>query len=278
MRFNLNLKTKGFRGVIAILSLVALGTIAAAQEPAAKTTPSGPVERKSEQGEGLWRNFQFVVEAGAQIRNVDGDRPSKFEQWKSVREGVLFRRFAVRSNPAGERAYFYLAGRNPSERDQLYLLEGGCYGRFRTSATWSAQPFVYSRGATSLLTTSAPGVYAVPDAIQQNLQALDPPFTNATTTPNPALTNATAYDFPEAKARLHELSFDTNYQLRPNVAVGFRYLYEPFRLDDWQLNTVNAYPVDQLAPETDGRRFLLLDSRYTDHNAHVFSFYIRFGK
>ncbi|MDI1240935.1 MAG: MtrB/PioB family outer membrane beta-barrel protein [bacterium] len=92
-----------------------------------------------------------------------------------------------------------------------------------------------------------------------------------------ALLNATAYDFPEAEYRYQEFSIDSNYQIFRNVALGVRYLYEPFKMDDWQLNNLSPYPVDALAPEMDGRKFLLLDSRYTSHNGHIFSVYMRFG-
>jgi hypothetical protein len=98
------------------------------------------------------------------------------------------------------------------------------------------------------------------------------------TAPAPsAILNATAHPFPEAEYRLQEFSIDSNYQLSRNVALGIRYLYEPFKLDDWQLNNLSPYPVDRLAPEIDGRKFLLLDSRYSSHNGHIFSVYLRFG-
>ncbi len=98
-------------------------------------------------------------------------------------------------------------------------------------------------------------------------------------TPAPsAILNATAYPFPEVKTDFHEFTVDSNYQVKDNIAIGFRYLFEPYRLNDWQWNGLNPYPVDSLAPETDGRRFLITDSRYSSHNAHVFSLYIRFGK
>jgi MtrB/PioB family decaheme-associated outer membrane protein len=99
------------------------------------------------------------------------------------------------------------------------------------------------------------------------------------TAPSPInVLNAQAFPFPDAKSRYHEFNLDTNYQVSDRVALGLRYVYEPYRLDDWQWNSLSPYPVDQLAPETDGRRYLLLDSRYTSHNAHVVGVYLRFGK
>ena len=95
-----------------------------------------------------------------------------------------------------------------------------------------------------------------------------------------AFLNATAYPWPEARSNYHELTVDTNYQLSDNVALGFRYIFEPYRLDDFQWNGLNAYPYDRLPPEQQfpTTRPLLLDSRYSSHNAHLFSVYLRFQK
>jgi MtrB/PioB family decaheme-associated outer membrane protein len=201
-----------------------------AQQPSASPAPAVLDEKKSEPEArpGFWNNFHYIFEAGGQYRDVSGDRPSKFEEYKSVRQGFLFRRFNIVSNPAGERSYFYLSGRNVSERDQQYLLEGGSYGRFRTKASWNAQPLVYSRGSTTLLTTTAPGVYSVPDAIQLNLQTLDPPFTNATTTPNPALIAAvrsyisTSANTIDVRTQRQTLSFSQEISLTKNWTLRFR--------------------------------------------------------
>ncbi|MGQ0762099.1 MAG: MtrB/PioB family decaheme-associated outer membrane protein [Acidobacteriota bacterium] len=95
-----------------------------------------------------------------------------------------------------------------------------------------------------------------------------------------AALNATAFPWPDATSNYHELSVDTNYQLKDNLALGFRYIFEPYRLDDFQWNGLNAYPFERLTPEQQfpTTRPLLLDSRYSSHNAHVFSVYLRFQK
>lgn len=107
---------------------------------------------------------------------------------------------------------------------------------------------------------------------------------NRTNTTNPgtplanSLTNATAYPFPDVKTRFHEFNSDVSYQLTPNVAVGVRYLYEPYRLNDFEWNDLTPYPFNVLAPEYEGRRFLLLDSRYSGHTAHTVGIYLRLTK
>ena len=103
---------------------------------------------------------------------------------------------------------------------------------------------------------------------------------NLTTIAPTAILNATAFPFPDIKSNYHELNIDTNYQMSTNVALGFRYIFEPYRLNDFQWNSLNAYPFEDLPSEQQfpTTRPLLLDSRYSSHNAHVFSIYLRFQK
>lgn len=203
-----------------ILSLFVLSIFVPAQT-------ASPSPASDEIKPGFWDNFHFVAEAGGQYRDVSGERPSKFEEYKTVRKGAFFRRFSVISNPAGEKSYLYLSGRNPSENDQQYILNAGKYGRFRTEASWTAQPLVYSRGARSLLTTASPGVYTVSDAIQLDLQALDPPFTNATTTPNPALLAAVkgymaSSNVLDIKTNRQTITFRQEFNLTKDWKLRFR--------------------------------------------------------
>jgi MtrB/PioB family decaheme-associated outer membrane protein len=101
------------------------------------------------------------------------------------------------------------------------------------------------------------------------------------TTANPvtplanSLFNATAFAFPKLKNQFHEVRADASYQLRSNLALGLRYLYEPYRLSDFSWDPLSPYPLDELAPENSGPRFLLLDSRYTNYSANLISVYLR---
>jgi hypothetical protein len=65
--------------------------------------------------------------------------------------------------------------------------------------------------------------------------------------------------------------------MKSNWGLGFRYIYEPYRLDDFGWNGLSPYPISMLPAENDGRRFLLLDSRYSSYNANVVGFYLRFS-
>lgn len=53
-----------------------------------------------------------------------------------------------------------------------------------------------------------------------------------------AFLNAAAHPLPEVKSNYHELNVDTNYQLTTNLALGFRCIFEPYRLNDFQWNSL----------------------------------------
>lgn len=113
-------------------------------------------------------------------------------------------------------------------------------------------------------------------------------FSNAKTgfvTTNPgtplanSVLNAQAFPFPDVTTRFQEFNSDISYQFSDNWGIGFRYIFQPYKLDDFAWNTLSPYPINALpTSEQDGRRFLLLDSRYTDHKAHIIGFYVRFGR
>src|SRR5574341_866331 len=79
------------------------------------------------------RQFKTSFEIGGQIVDVSGERPSKFEETKRVREGFILR-------------------------------------KFRMTAEYTRFPHLYARGARSLLSYSGNGLLTVPDNIQQTLQ------------------------------------------------------------------------------------------------------------
>ncbi len=102
------------------------------------------------------------------------------------------------------------------------------------------------------------------------------------TTQNPnvvrsdAVNDATAFPWPDIKSRFHELRLETSYRFRPNLEAGVRYLFEPYRLDDFVWDTMRPYMFGFEAPENDARRFLFLDSRYGNTNAHLVGIYVKY--
>lgn len=147
---------------------------------------------------------------------------------------------------------------NRWNRDEMDVLDDFSVG----ITTWVAKDkmlldlhYVFSNAKTSFVTTN-PGT----------------PLANS-------VLNAQAFPFPDVKNRLHEFNSDVSYQVSDNWGIGFRYIYQPYSLDDFAWNSLSPYPINDLpAGEQDGRRFLLLDSRYTSHNAHIIGVYLRFGR
>lgn len=137
---------------------------------AGRAGESGTAQAQPDKPPSLWRQFRFTTEIGGQFVDLSGERPSKFEEFRQVREGFLFRKFRLSSNPEGSPSFFRLIGQGPSERDEHYLLDAGRYGVFRTTVEWQGLPHLYSRGSRSLFGQSAPGVFTIPDNIQQTIQ------------------------------------------------------------------------------------------------------------
>lgn len=123
-------------------------------------------------GKGLFSNLSLLIDIGGQARSVTGERPSKFEEYKRVREGFLFRRLRIASNPADSPKFFRLIGKGPSERDQQYLLDAGEYGKYRTTVEWGQLPKLFSRGSRTPYVDQGNGFLVVPDQIKATLQPL----------------------------------------------------------------------------------------------------------
>jgi MtrB/PioB family decaheme-associated outer membrane protein len=174
----------------ALLLLVVMPAVVCAQQPSANsiaspdknTKPAAGAEKKADTAKPAAQDrnktldqLRTTFEIGAQYVNLDGERPSKFEEYKRVRDGFLFRRFSVTANPEGSPYFLNLRGRGPSEIDQQYFLDAGKYGKFRTKLEWTALPHLYSTGSKSLFGSSDKGVLTIPDGVQSQLQnATDP--------------------------------------------------------------------------------------------------------
>ncbi len=229
MLFNIRNYVRALGGAAVLVSVAAIGSLVQAQTAAPSPAKSSKTQSGTTNAPDAQKvsDLNYVFEVGGQYRYVTGERPSKFEEYKNVRKGVLLRRGAIDYNPAGSPSYLTFAFRNASENDQQYRIEGGQYGRFRTTFTWNSYPLLYARGARSLFSSSVGGVYTVSDAIQTDLQNLDPPFVNAATTPNPALLTATrnylAATSPfDLKTQREILTFEQRFNITSHWSVRLR--------------------------------------------------------
>ena len=100
---------------------------------------------------------------------------------------------------------------------------------------------------------------------------------NPFTVDTESLLNATAFPLPNIEENFHEVRTNINYQVRNNVEVGVRYLFEPRSLTDF---TTDLFPSPYLAgleaPENNLSRWLFLDARESSYHGHAAAIYLRY--
>jgi len=83
-----------------------------------------------------------------------------------------------------------------------------------------------------------------------------------------------AFPFPDTKSQLHSLKAILNYAVNKNISIGTRYTFEQYRLNDfaWDILQPYLFPISPTtSPVADNPvRFLILDSRYSNYDVHVF--------
>jgi len=173
-------------------------------------------------GDSIASSLNVLIDIGAQGRRLTGERPSKFEEYKRVREGFWFRRFRIASNPTGSPGFFRIIGRGPSERDQEYLFDGGEYGRYRTTVQWNELQRLFARGARTPFSTEANGVLTVPNSIKAILQPLlDAKSPALISTAEGIFRNATLTTVRQTR---QTLSIDQTVQLTSNWTFRARFV------------------------------------------------------
>lgn len=103
---------------------------------------------------------------------------------------------------------------------------------------------------------------------------------NTTNLATPDVNSAVAYDYPELSDRTISARGSLLWDFTEHLAFELRYLYEPYRLDDFTVDIMQPYMQGRFKEtrsnpndigDNNVSRFLFLDSRYTDYDAHVAS-------
>jgi MtrB/PioB family decaheme-associated outer membrane protein len=152
-------------GIAAALLLVFATTRAAAQDPPSLPPPTDPVELGRSQTSGKWYG---TVDFGARATTIDGDE-ARFQRFRDLRPGVYGTNVL-----AGRRTddwTFEAQAWNVGYRDQRYLVDLSRVGRLSATFLWDQIPLFISRDTRTLYTETAPGVFRIEDAIQQEIQA-----------------------------------------------------------------------------------------------------------
>jgi hypothetical protein len=80
--------------------------------------------------------------------------------------------------------------------------------------------------------------------------------------------SAQAVPFPDTKSELHSIKAVLNYAFNKNISIGTRYTFEQYRLNDFAWDILQPYIFPNTADNA--ARFLVLDSRYSNYDVHVF--------
>jgi hypothetical protein len=103
---------------------------------------------------------------------------------------------------------------------------------------------------------------------------------NTTNLATPDVNSAVAYEFPEISDRTISARTSLLWDMSNRFSLEFRYLYEPYRLNDFTVDSMQPYMQGSLGetrsnPNDVGpmnvSRFLFLDSRYSDYDAQIAS-------
>jgi len=97
--------------------------------------------------------------------------------------------------------------------------------------------------------------------------------------------DATGRNFPDVNSHFQEVFLDTSYKFGTNWRAGVRYVFSPYQLEDFATDNVTPYMPTQSAtpapgttdPQTNGVRFLVLDSRYASADMHMIGAYLRYS-
>ena len=152
------------RALLIAVLLLSPSSRALAQDPPSLPPPTDPVDIGRSQTTGKWYG---TVDFGARVTAIDGDE-ARFQRFRDLRPG-----FYGSNIVAGRRTNdwtFEAQGWNVGYRDQRYLVELQRVGRLTATFLWDQIPLFISRDTRTLYTETAPGVFRIEDAIQQEIQ------------------------------------------------------------------------------------------------------------
>lgn len=141
----------------------------AQQKPDSKSKST--TTRKKTAKRGLAESLTGTLEIGGNVRDVDGDRPGKFEENREVPKVFFIRRFTFQWASPDSPYFLKLRGQELGELDEHYSAQAWKVGKFRTQLIWDQIPKYYSDGRTFHL-QAAPGLLVVNPDVRARLQAV----------------------------------------------------------------------------------------------------------
>ena len=137
---------------------------ARAQDPPTLAASTDPVAMARSAMDG---KVYGSVDFGGRLNQVNGDE-ARFQRYRDLRPGLY-----ASNALAGRRTAewnFEAQAWNVGYRDQRYQLDFQRVGRLSASFLWDQIPLFISRDTRTLYTQTAPGVFRLEDAVQQEIQ------------------------------------------------------------------------------------------------------------
>src|SRR5229473_523949 len=195
----------------------------AASEPQKKPEP----KKKP----GLFDHLKITFDIAALSRQIEGDKPGKFQEYRDYPQGFSLRNFRLNFESAASPWFLNFRAQEIRERDQSYSGEFGKVGKYRTRVLWDQTPRYYSFGKSFFVQT-APGYLSVSQSLRAALQAAIPetapgatPF--AASPQGPALTALLNHELATAptiqlRVRWDQLLVTQTYRPTKNLEFYFR--------------------------------------------------------
>ena len=130
----------------------------------------GQSQSEAQKLPGFFDHLKTSLDIGGHIRQVQGDRPGKFQETRDFPKGFYMRNLYMNFESADSPFILSLKALEIRERDQSYSAEVGRVGKFRTRFLWDQVPHYYSDGR-SFYVSAAPGVLTVDPALRASLEA-----------------------------------------------------------------------------------------------------------
>jgi MtrB/PioB family decaheme-associated outer membrane protein len=216
--------------------------------PQTSTQKKPPPKQK-----GFFESLKGVIDFGARFRDLSGDKPGKFEQFKDFRTGPTLRNVFLKFESPDSKAFFTARVNEAAERDARYETEFGKVGNYHFRFMWDQIPHYYSTG-TTLHTMTSPGLLTVDPNIRAALQAVpdagNPPQTLSPTLPN--LVRQFMATAPVIQLRTRADQALVEFSIHPNKNWEFFFRAQHLRLNGTRPKSTGTFARQGVGPAGDG--------------------------
>jgi MtrB/PioB family decaheme-associated outer membrane protein len=151
--------------------LLAIACIAAAPAAAGEAGAGGE-DQAAEEAPGFVTGFTVhgEVEAGGEVLGTKGNT-SKFEEYRDIPESAVLPDGRLHLDNPRYNYFVDVYAEDVAQEDQRYTVRFGQAGRYDVEFRWDEIPHEFSNTGRTLETQPDPGVYAIANDIQRELQA-----------------------------------------------------------------------------------------------------------